>query len=136
VTGKRLQQPVRIAFIGLSDAPPDELKPAVAASGFVISDPLAAAKQTLAEVRDKADVTVIVGYLKIGTTNKLALQNEDLDLIIAADGRGLVPDPKQVNNTLIVFAANQTKHLGELRFYTDANGVVERFTNRYVELDD
>ena len=136
VTGKRLPKPVRIAFIGLSDVPPDDQKAAVASSGFVINDPLAAAKQALAEVRDQADVTAIVGYIRIGTANKLALQNEDLDLIIAADGRGLVPDPKQVNNTLIVYAANQTKHLGELRFYTDAGGVVDRFTNRYVELDD
>ncbi len=136
VTGKRLTQPVRIAFIGLSDAAPDENKDAVAKSGFVIADPLAAAKAALAEVHDKADVTVIVGYLKLQTANKLAAQNPDLDLIIAAEQRGIVFDPKQVNNTLVVFAARETKHLGELRFYTDAEGVVERFTARYVELDE
>ena len=136
VTGKRLPQPVRIAFIGLSDVAPDERKDLVAKSGFEIEDPLAAAKATLAEVHDKADVTVIVGYLKLQTANKLAMQNEDLDLIIAADERGVVFDPKQVKNTLVVFAARETKHLGELRFYTDAEGVVERFTARYVELDE
>ncbi|HEU0177241.1 MAG TPA: multiheme c-type cytochrome [Blastocatellia bacterium] len=136
VTGKRLSQPVRIAFIGLSDVAPDERKDLVAKSGFVIDDPLAAAKAALAEVRDKADVTVIVGYLKLLTINKLAMQNPDLDLIIAAEERGIVFDPKQVNNTMIVYAAKETKHLGELRFYTDADGVVERFTARYVELDE
>src|SRR5262249_5944273 len=136
VTGKRLPQPVRIAFIGLSDVAPDEQKDAVAKSGFVINDPLIAAKAALAEVRDKADVTVIVGYLKAQTVNKLAMQNADLDLIIAADERGIVFDPKQVNNALIVYAAKETKHLGELRFYTDAQGAVERFTARYVELDE
>ncbi|HZF37380.1 MAG TPA: hypothetical protein VE715_01030, partial [Blastocatellia bacterium] len=65
VTGKRLPQPIRIAFIGLSDVAPDERKDLVAKSGFVIDDPVAAAKAALAEVRDKADVTVIVGYLKL-----------------------------------------------------------------------
>jgi len=135
VTGKRLPQPVRIAFIGLSDAAPDAHKDAVVKSGFVINDPLSAARQALAEVRDKADVTVIVGYLKLQTVNKLAMQNADLDLIIAAEDRGIVFDPKQVNNALVVYAAKETKHLGELRFYTDAEGVVERFTARYVELD-
>ncbi len=135
VTGKRLPQPVRIAFIGLSDLPPDDRKDAVAKSGFVIEDPLVAAKAALAEVRDKADVTVVVGYLKLQTANKLAAQNDDLDLIIAADDRGVVFDPKQVNNALIVYAARETKHLGELRLYTDAEGAVERFTARYVELD-
>src|SRR5262245_57823248 len=79
VTGKRLPQPVRIAFIGLSDVAPDEHKDSVAKSGYVINDPLAAARQALAEVRDKADVTVIVGYLKALTVNKLAMQNADLD---------------------------------------------------------
>ena len=50
--------------------------------------------------------------------------------------RGIVFDPKQVNNALVVYAAKETKHLGELRFYTDAEGAVERFTARYVELDE
>jgi Cytochrome c554 and c-prime len=136
VTGKRLPQPVRIAFIGLSDVAPDERKDQVAKSGFVIDDPLTAARAALDEVRDKADVTVIVGYLKLQTVNKLAMRNPDLDLIIAAEERGIVFDPKQVNNTLVVYAAKETKHLGELRFYTDADGVVERFTARYVELDE
>lgn len=135
VTGKRLKQPVRIAFIGVSENAPDDKKAAVAASGFTIEDQLAAVKKSLAEVRDKADVTVVLGYIKLGMANRLATQNEDLDLIIAADGRGLVPDPKQVNNTLIVYASNQTKYLGEMRLYVDAQGVVDRFTNRYVELD-
>lgn len=135
VQAARLKRPVRIAFIGVSENPPDDKKAAVAASGFVIEDQLAAVKKALAEVRDKADVTVVVGYVRLGLANRLALQNDDLDVIIAADGRGLVPEPKQVNNALIVYASNQTKYLGELRFYIDAEGVVDRFTNRYVELD-
>jgi len=79
---------------------------------------------------------VIVGYLKRSTVNRLAQQNDDLDIIINSDGTGITLDAMQVNNTLIVYAAKETKHLGELRFYTDADGVVERFTNRYVELDE
>lgn len=133
---KRLRQAVRIAFIGLSDKAPEEHQAGVVKSGFVIEDPLAAAKAALAEVRDKADVTVILGYLRMTTANRLATQNDDLDVIIASDGRGLVPDPKQVNNALIVYSAKETKHLGELRMYTDAEGVVDRFTARYVELDE
>jgi Cytochrome c554 and c-prime len=136
VTGARLPRPVRIAFIGLSDIAPENLKEAVARSGFVIEDPLAAAKAALAEVRDKADVTVIVGFLSLPMVNKLARQNDDLDLIIATDERGLALDPKQVNNALIVYAAKETKHLAELRFYTDAEGLVDRFTARYIELDE
>jgi hypothetical protein len=136
VTAPRLKKPVRIAFIGLSDLAPEEYQEGVKASRFVIDDPLAAAKKALAEVNDKADVTVIVGYLRMTTANKIANQNDDLDVIIASDGRGLVPDPKQVNNALVMFGAKETKHLGELRMYTDAEGVVDRFTTRYVELDE
>jgi hypothetical protein len=136
VTGKRLKLPVRIAFIGLSDLPPDNFKERVAAEGFVIHDPLATAKKILAEVHDKADITVILGYLKRGTVTKLAQQNDDLDLIINSDGSGITFDPFEMNNALIIYAAKETKHLGELRFYTDAEGVVDRFTNRYIELDE
>ena len=126
MTAPRLKQPVRIAFIGLTDLPQtDEDKKNVAASGLTIEDPLAAAKAALAEVRDKADVTVILGYLKMTTTSdRVAAQNEDLDVIISSDGRGLVPDPKQVNNALVLFASKETKHLGELRFYTDKDASI------------
>src|SRR5262249_56541218 len=41
-----------------------------------------------------------------------------------------------VQHTLVVSADRGTNCLGELRFYTDAEGVVERFTARYVELDE
>jgi 2',3'-cyclic-nucleotide 2'-phosphodiesterase (5'-nucleotidase family) len=136
VTAKRLSQPVRIAFIGVSDVAPEENQNAVKASGFVINDPFEAAKAALAEVRDQVDVTVVVGFLSLPGVNKLARQNDDLDIIINTDERGLVPDPRQINNALVVYAAKETKHLGELRFYTDKDGAVERFTARYVQLDE
>ena len=135
LTANRLKKPVRIAFIGLSELPPDDKKEAIAKHGFTFADPLETAKATLAEVKDKADINIIVGYFKPGTANKLALQNSDLDVIIAYDERGFVHDPKQVNNALLLYASRQAKYLGELRFYADANGEIERFTNRYVELD-
>ena len=135
LTAKRLKKPVRIAFIGLSELPPDDKKNALTKQGFTFADPLEIAKTTLAEVNDKADINIIIGYFKPGTANKLATQNSELDLIIAYDERGFVHDPKQVNNTLILYASRQSKYLGELRFYADANGEIERFTNRYVELD-
>ncbi|MEO6724529.1 MAG: multiheme c-type cytochrome [Blastocatellia bacterium] len=136
VTAKRLSQPVRIAFIGVSEVAPEEQQNAIKASGFVINDPFEAVKATLAEVRAQADVTVVVGFLSLPAVNKLARQNDDLDIIINTDERGLVPDPRQINNALVVYAAKETKHLGELRFYTDKDGAVDRFTARYVQLDE
>lgn len=130
VTANRLAQPVRIAFIGVSDTAPEDQQNALKASGFVINDPFESVKATLAEVRDKVDVTVVVGFLSLPAVNKLARQNDDLDLIINTDERGLVPDPRQINNALVVYAAKETKHLGELRFYTDKDGAVDRFTAR------
>ncbi|MBS1787137.1 MAG: hypothetical protein JST85_05410 [Acidobacteria bacterium] len=135
-TGKRLPDPVRIAFIGVSDVAPEEQAAAVKASGLVINDPMESVKAALAEVRDKADVTIVIGFLSLPMVNRLARQNDDLDIIINTDERGLVPDPRQINNALVVYAAKETKHLGELRFYVDKEGVVDRFTARYVELDE
>lgn len=132
---KRLKKPLRIAFIGLSELPPDNKKEAFAKQGFTFADPLETAKATLAEIGDQADVNIIVGYFKPGTANKLAMQNNDVDLIIAYDERGFVHEPKQVNNALVLYASHQSKYLGELRFYADARGEIENFTNRYVELD-
>lgn len=132
---KRLKKPLRIAFIGLSELPPDNKKEAFAKQGFTFADPLETAKATLAEIGDQADVNIIIGYFKPGTANKLAMQNHDVDLIIAYDERGFVHEPKQVNNALVLYASHQSKYLGELRFYADARGEIENFTNRYVELD-
>src|SRR4029453_12751679 len=72
VTAKRLARPLRIAFIGLSDRIPDELRDFAGVTGFTIDDPAEAAKKTLAAVHDKADVTVVLGYIKLATANKLA----------------------------------------------------------------
>ncbi|MFN0119683.1 MAG: multiheme c-type cytochrome [Blastocatellia bacterium] len=136
ITGKRLPRPVTIAFIGVSQTAPDEQKPALDAAGLSIGDPVEAVRQALAEVRDKADLIAVAGYFRFPFANRLAMQVPGLDLILGADGSGLVPDPKQVGDALVMFAANQTKHLAELRMYTDAQGVVQRFTTRYVELDE
>lgn len=136
VTGKRLPGPVRIAFIGVSDLPPDEMKDRVSAAGFAVADPLESVRAALDEVRDRADINIVVGFLSLPMVNRLARLNEDIDVIINSDESGLVPDPRQVNNALIVFAARETKHLGELRFYADKEGVIDRFTARYIELDE
>ena len=92
---KRLKVPLKIAFIGLTDVPPDDQTRSAPPSGFTIEDPIATARTVIAEVADKADITVIVGYLKMTTANRIAAQNDDLDVIIASDGRGLVPDPSR-----------------------------------------
>lgn len=129
VSGNRLKKPVRIAFIGVTEPAPTDNK------DITIADPLESVKAAITEVSEKADLTVVLGYLSLPTAGRIAAANDDLDLIISSDDRGLITDPREINNALLIRASKETKHLGELRLYSDPNGEINKFTVRYIDLD-
>ena len=67
------------------------------------------------------DVLAVAGYATLALARSALLDALLYPAVLAA---------------LVVYAAKETKHLGELRFYADGEGVIERFTARYVELDE
>lgn len=130
--GKKL----RIGIVGFSEAKPTgpNAKETVYA-GFRIDDPFEAAKRILPELRQKADFIVALAYMDMGSAQRLATENPELDTIIGARQTSSMDEPQHFNRATITYSYNQTKYLGELRVYVKGDGTAENQINRYIALD-
>lgn len=131
VEGSRFgnKKSIKVGFIGLTEAGPG------GQSGLVIADPLNRLKQILPEVRAKADIVVLLGYLPLATSKQIAHDNVGIDIIIAANATPIPPIAQREGDTVIVYSVNQTKSLGELHLFLDQNGHIKDYLNRYISLD-
>ena len=132
-TNKKL----RVGILGLTELKPtgmgDDRESSFA--GFRIEDPAAAAKRLLPELRQKSDVIVVLAYLSQGKARTLASQNPEIDTLIGANQINGTEMTEHFGSATIAYAHNQTKHLGEMRYYVKGDGVLANQTNRYVGLD-
>ncbi|MGA9774037.1 MAG: multiheme c-type cytochrome [Blastocatellia bacterium] len=129
--GRQSAKPVRVAFIGLTEAGP------AAPHGFKFTDAIETARRVVPEARKRADVVIAVAYFKSEDAKRLAGEVPGIDAIITgnsqSDGSFFTP-PLTVGKTLIVFTAYETRMMGELLFYRDAQGNFSVRT-RYISLD-
>jgi mono/diheme cytochrome c family protein len=129
--GRQTAKSVRVAFIGLTETG------TTAPRGFKFTNVIETARRIVPEARKRADVVIAVAYFKSEDAQRLASEVPGIDAIITgnsqSDGSFFTP-PITIGKTLIVFTAYETRMIGELRFYKDAQGVFSVRT-RYVSLD-
>jgi hypothetical protein len=130
--GKKLRIGI-VGFTQLKQGMGNQLEDAYA--GFKIEDPLAAAKRVLPELKQKTDIIVALAYMSQGQAQALATQNPEIDSIIGAQQINGTDEPQHFNSATIVYSYNQTKYLGELRYYLKPDGKIENQINRHVGLD-
>jgi 2',3'-cyclic-nucleotide 2'-phosphodiesterase (5'-nucleotidase family) len=132
VAGKKL----RVAFIGLTEGKPTGMNERQSVyAGYRINDPFDTARRIIPEVRQKADLVVVLAYMPQDMVQRLASEIPDIDTIIAARQLSQMNDPEHFGRATITYAYNQTKYLGELRYYLRGDGSIENQLNRYVALD-
>jgi hypothetical protein len=119
---------VRVAFVGLTEMS------AHTPYGMKIEDPIAAARRVVPEAKRKADVVIVMAYIKQPETVRLANEVPGIDAIIAGTGEMFIPSIR-VANTLVVFTSFETRFLGELRFYRDEQGKFA-IRERFISLDE
>jgi 2',3'-cyclic-nucleotide 2'-phosphodiesterase (5'-nucleotidase family) len=129
-------QKIKIGIIGLTDAKPSTMnQKETTRSGFVIDDPFQAAKNIIAELKPKVDFIIALAYMPQDELQRLASENPEIDSIIGASQFSSMDDPVHFNQATITKAYNQTKYMGELRYYIRSDGSLENQVNRYVALD-
>jgi hypothetical protein len=103
----------RLGFLGISGREnfykTDEL-------GYVWDDPLSSAKKWLPELRQKCDFVILLACVPQREAVQLAVDTSSVDIII--DGfkhQGSTP-PASINKSTIVYAEDEGRILGELRF--------------------
>lgn len=88
----------RIAIVGLTGA---EALPDVE-----IRDPLASARQAVAQVGDRADVVILLSHAGLGVNREIARQVPQIDLIISGGGSQSSADPEVTSDGVVIVQAD------------------------------
>jgi len=110
---KGSSQKYRVGFLGLSGR---ESFLRTDAAGYTWADPQASARKWLPELRKECDFLIVLACLPARDAVQLAVDNSSIDMILSGfkhQGSGL---PARINQSTIVYAEDEGKILGELRF--------------------
>lgn len=108
---------LKIGFIGVAapHAPGDGLMDSTVRNMFE------ATTKAVLKARKECDVLVVIAHCELEPALKLAQENLDVDVVIAADSGGIY-NARRVGNTMVVGAAPGNIHEGDLRLYIDSEG--------------
>jgi hypothetical protein len=139
VSGGRIgEKPIRIGFLGLSELPATakNVKGRWIFEGFEIAEPVATAAKYVPELRAKCDLLVVLAYMDRATAQRLGVTVKGIDVIVGARQFGVMNGVDEAGDAVVVYASNQTKHLGELRLYKDEKATaITNYIKRDVPLD-
>lgn len=105
-------------------------------AGYQINDPFEAAKKIIPELKQKADIIIALVYMDQVMAQRIATENPDIDTVVGAKQISNKEEPQHFNRATIVYSFNQTKYLGELRYYLGGDGKIENQVQRFIELDN
>lgn len=114
------RQGMRIGVIGLTE--PNATQLALLMDKANVTDPAAAAKKYVSELRDKVDLVVVLSHLGLEEDQKLAKAVPGIDIIVGGNTRQLMPAPERVGNTLVIQQGFNGEWLGRLQATFDALG--------------
>lgn len=132
VAAKRFgARPLRVGVTGVSRQP----SVGETIDGYRVTDPAAALRQQVPELRKRADVVVVLAYVRADEARALAKAVPGIDVMICAQDflPGTV-DNEWVETTLIAPVIVQTRWLTDVRVSQPSPGV-RRFDARRVLLD-
>jgi 2',3'-cyclic-nucleotide 2'-phosphodiesterase (5'-nucleotidase family) len=129
------KQPLRVGFLGLSELPRRPLPDGVA---YRIDDPVETARKIVPELRKKVDLLVVLAYVDRETAKRIGRETEGIDLVIAAHQFPLYNGVDEAGDAVVAYAMNETKYLGEVRFYKEAgtSGPITKYAQRTIPLDE
>src|SRR5690242_5914133 len=122
VSGPRIyagKKRIRIGFVGV--AAPNN--PGAGLRDATVKNMFESATQAVIAARRECDVLVVVAHCDFESALKLASENLDVDVVIAADSGGIY-NPRRIGNTLVVSAAPGNTQESDLRLYMSGDGQI------------
>ena len=111
----------KIAIVGLTS--PDEMR-ADQQLDLTVGDPMAAARSTIAELKDRASVVIVLSRLDSDLNRRLASEVPGVAAVVG--GRAYMPDGRvwvaPETGTVVVNPGSRGEHLGVLRLHLDGQG--------------
>jgi hypothetical protein len=137
ISARRLgSKPIKVGILGLSEAP---TRLAGGLAGYLITDPVEAAKKYVPELRKQCDLVVVLAYADKTLSTQIGKAAPGIDIIYSARQHGLFSGVEEAGDAVISFVINQTKYLSEMRLYQDKSSTTPKISNyihRDVQLDD
>lgn len=115
VAGPRIfggKKKIKIGFVGVA-APTN---PGGGIIDATVTDIFQATTRAVLKARKECDLLVIVAHCDFASALKIASENLEADVVIAADSGGIY-QPRRVGNTLVVSAAPGNTQESDLRIY-------------------
>ncbi len=130
---------LRIGIVGLARMNPGLSQQSPDGRRIVTSDPVAAARKVVPELKKKADLTIALVTLEPDQAKQLASEVPGIDLILGAFGAVQSASAEaaaspQGPQARIVYAGNQGKKLGEVRIFLGGDGKPARLETNLVTL--
>ena len=132
VAGPRIyggKKKLKIGFIGVA-APTN---PGGGVIDATVTNIFETTTRAVLKARKECDVLVIVAHCDLASGLRLASENLEVDVVIAADSGGIY-NPRRIGNTLVVTAAPGNIQESDLRLYFDKDGQIT-YKFRAVDLD-
>lgn len=132
VAGPRIyggKKKLKIGFVGVA-APTN---PGGGIIDATVTNIFETTTRAVLKARKECDVLVIVAHCDLESALRLASENLEADVVIAADSGG-VYNPRRVGNTLVVTAAPGNIQQSDLRLYFDKDGQIS-YKFRATDLD-
>jgi len=108
---------LKIGFIGLASP----TNPGAGTIDATVGNMYRSVTQFVLKARKECDLLVLVAHCNLDSAIKLASENLELDVVIAADSGGIY-NPRRIGNTLVVSTAPGNTQESDLRLYFDKEG--------------
>lgn len=92
-------------------------------------------KSRIGDLRERADVVILLSHLGIDKDRELALSFSDIDVIVGGHTQTVLEEPEKVGNTLIVQAGKDGYYVGQLKLVFDDRGEIENYEGELVPMD-
>jgi 2',3'-cyclic-nucleotide 2'-phosphodiesterase (5'-nucleotidase family) len=132
IAGPRInggKKKIRIGFVGVA-APTN---PGGGIIDATVTNIFQATTRAVLQARKECDLLVIIAHCDFESALKIASENLEADVVIAADSGGIY-QPRRVGNTLVVSAAPGNTQESDLRVYFDKEGQFS-YKFRAIDLD-
>ncbi|MBB6479846.1 bifunctional metallophosphatase/5'-nucleotidase [Spirochaeta isovalerica] len=122
---------VNIALVGI-------VTPEYGVKDFTYEDPVVALNRLMPELKEKADVIIVLAHLGMErdfTSKRLAEEVEGIDLIVDGHDHVSTPEGTMVGETLIINSGSESSNIAMASLTVEGGKVVEK-TSRLVDLTD
>ena len=119
-----------VAILGLTGTDGDSSTVTNDGRSLILRDPAATAKRHMREIRELADIVIVLSSLGVDADVQLAEAVKDIDLIVGGRTRHILMEPlvSESNGTIIVQAGYRGEWIGTITLVVDGRGVVTSHT--------